>query len=195
MVYDGVMAHTPERQSRLKERGASPMRPGATDEFAVTNASTRVDQRPVRRLAANDARDRINQSFLTTARSSTEHSCGRATQPSPMPTDVAPPDNTRIYVLTETAFAGSPSKTESRAAVDNPVQYGGRSVPAPLWTLGAPGHYASRRQYPKLIDGTRVRREALRSSDPGVQSPRCFWRPGGSAPFFFFCSAPCAPGR
>jgi hypothetical protein len=92
-------------------------------------------------------------------------------------TDVAPPDNTRIYFLTGTQHSPGqfPPRRTTGQQLDNPVQY--------WWTLRAlltamdrwvrEGTPPPASQYPKLSDSTLVRRETVAfPAIPGVQSPR-----------------------
>jgi hypothetical protein len=92
-------------------------------------------------------------------------------------TDVAPPDNARIYFLAGTQHSPGqfPPRRTTGQQFDNPVQY--------WWTLRAlltamdgwvrHGTAPPASQYPKLSDGRLVRREAVTfPAIPGVQSPQ-----------------------
>jgi len=182
-VFDGVMAHIAgASRIGLNERGASP---SAASAYDVTNfpftvqASTDPIGGTREGLLDND-RARANQPKVFFTNTSVEYWNSRSaalihTSPNGT-TDVAPPDNVRIYFLTGTQH--SPGRFPPRAGngqqPDNPVEY--------WWTLRAlltamdhwvrDGTSPPDSRYPMLADGTLVRLDALRFPElSGVQSP------------------------
>ena len=184
LVYDGVMAHIAgAARISINERGANPNAASASNvtNFPFTNVSARdpISGRSEGLLDNNRARQNQPKVFFTN--SAVEYWNTRAaalthTTPDGR-TDVAPPDNTRIYFLAGTQHSPGqfPPRRTTGQQLDNPVQY--------WWTLRAlltamdgwvrQGTAPPASQYPKLSDGTLVRREAVTfPAIPGVQSPQ-----------------------
>jgi hypothetical protein len=149
--------------------------------FPFTNASARdpISGR-ADGLLDND-RARQNQPKIFFTNSAVEYWNTRAaglTHTTPdSKSDVAAPENTRIYLLSGTQHSPGqfPPRRTTGQQLDNPVQY--------WWTLRAlltamdrwvrEGTAPPISQYPKLSDGTLVRREMVRfPAIPEVQSPQ-----------------------
>ena len=184
MVYDGVMAHIAGAgRISINERGATPNASGASNitNFPFTNASSRdpISGRSEGLLENDRARENQPKIFFTN--SAVEYWNTRAAALTHTTTDgrtdVAPPDNTRTYFLAGTQHSPGqfPPRRTSGQQLDNPVQY--------WWTLRAlltamdnwvrHGSAPPASQYPKLTDGTLVRRDAVAfPAIPGVESPR-----------------------
>jgi len=184
MVYDGVMAHIAGAgRISINERGANPNAASASNvtNFPFTNVSSRDPNTGRSEGLTDNDRARQNQPKIFFTNSGVEYWNTRAaalthTTPDGR-TDVAPPDNTRIYFLTGTQHSPGqfPPRRTTGQQLDNPVQY--------WWTLRAlltamdrwvrEGTPPPASQYPKLSDGTLVRRETVAfPAIPGVQSPR-----------------------
>ena len=184
IVYDGVMAHIAGAgRISINERGATPNAASASNvtNFPFTNASARdpISGRSDGLLDNDHARQNQPKVFFTN--SAVEYWNTRAaalthTTPDGR-TDVVPPDNTRIYFLAGTQHSPGqfPPRRTTGQQLDNPVQY--------WWTLRAlltsmdrwvrQGSAPPSSQYPKLSDGTLVRRETVTfPAIPGVQSPQ-----------------------
>ena len=132
LVYDGVMAHIAGAgRISINERGANPNAASASNitNFPFTNASSRdpISGR-TEGLLDND-RARQNQPKILFTNSGVEYWNTRAaalTHATPDGrTDVAPPDNTRIYFLTGTQHSPGqfPPRRTTGQQLDNPVQY------------------------------------------------------------------------
>jgi Alpha/beta hydrolase domain len=198
IVYDGVMAHIAGAgKISINERGATPNASAASNvtNFPFTNVSARDPISGRSEGLLDNDRARQNQPKVFFTNSAVEYWNTRAaalthTTPDGR-TDVAPPDNTRIYFLAGTQHSPGqfPPRRTTGQQLDNPVQY--------WWTLRAlltamdnwvrQGSAPPASQYPKLIDGTLVRREAVTfPAIPDVQSPQLI-QPArqGSAPLPF----------
>ena len=149
--------------------------------FPFTNASARDPISGRSEGLLDNDRARQNQPKVFFTNSAVEYWNTRAaalTHTTPDgKTDVAPPDNTRIYFLAGTQHSPGqfPPRRTTGQQLDNPVQY--------WWTLRAlltamdnwvrQGSAPPASQYPKLSDGTLVRREAVTfPAIPGVESPQ-----------------------
>ena len=184
LVYDGVMAHIAGAgRISINERGANPNAASASNvtSFPFTNVSSRDPNSGRSEGLLDNDRARQNQPKIFFTNSGVEYWNTRAaalthTTPDGQ-TDVAPPDNTRIYFLTGTQHSPGqfPPRRTTGQQLDNPVQY--------WWTLRAlltamdrwvrEGTPPPASRYPKLSDGTLVRRETVAfPAIPGVQSPR-----------------------
>ena len=184
MVYDGVMAHIAGAgRISINERGATPNASGASNvtNFPFTNTAARDPISGRSEGLLDNDRARQNQPKIFFTNSAVEYWNTRAaalTHTTPDgKTDVTPPDNTRIYFLTGTQHSPGqfPPRRTTGQQLDNPVQY--------WWTLRAlltamdnwvrQGSAPPASQYPKLSDGTLVRRDAVTfPAIPGVESPR-----------------------
>lgn len=183
LVYDGVMAHIAGgARISVNERGAAPNAASALNvtnfPFATVALRDPISGRTEGLL--DNERARQNQPKVFFTNSAVEYWNSRAaalihTTPDGK-TDLAPPDNTRIYFLTGTQHSPGqfPSRRTSGQQLDNPVQY--------WWTLRALltamdrwvrlGTAPPTSQYPKFADGTLVRADAVKfPAIPGVQSP------------------------
>ncbi len=184
IVYDGVMAHIAGAgRISINERGATPNASSASNvtNFPFTNASSRDPISGRSEGLLDNDRARQNQPKIFFTNSSVEYWNTRAaalthTTPDGR-TDVAPPDNTRTYFLAGTQHSPGqfPPRRATGQQLDNPVQY--------WWTLRAlltamdrwvrQGSEPPASQYPKLVDGTLVRREAVMfPAIASVQSPQ-----------------------
>lgn len=184
LVYDGVMAHIAGAgRISINERGANPNAASASNitNFPFTNVSSRDPNTGRSEGLLDNDRAKHNQPKIFFTNSGVEYWNTRAaalthTTPDGR-TDVAPPENTRIYFLTGTQHSPGqfPPRRTTGQQLDNPVQY--------WWTLRAlltamdrwvrEGTPPPASQYPKLSDGTLVRRETVAfPAIPGVQSPR-----------------------
>lgn len=184
IVYDGVMAHIAGAgRISINERGATPNASGASNvtNFPFTNTPARDPIGGRSEGLIDNDRARQNQPKIFFTNSAVEYWNTRAaalTHTTPDgKADVAPPDNTRIYFLTGTQHSPGqfPPRRTTGQQLDNPVQY--------WWTLRAlltamdnwvrQGTAPPASQYPKLMDGTLVRREAVTfPAIPGVESPQ-----------------------
>lgn len=183
-VFDGVMAHIAGgARLSLNVRGAAPNASSAYNvtNFPFANVATRDPIEGVTEGLLHNSRARDNQPKIFFTNSAVEYWNSRAaalihTTPDGK-TDLAPPDNARIYFLagTQHSPAPFPARLTTGQQPVNPVQY--------WWTLRAlltamdgwirNGKTPPPSQYPKLSDGSLVPLEALSfPSIPGVQSPR-----------------------
>jgi hypothetical protein len=189
-VFDGVMAHIAGgARLSLNERAATPTALGMFNAtaFPFANAATRdpISGR-TEGLLDND-RGRANQPKIFYTNTSVEYwGGGRSaalihTTPDGR-SDLAPPDNVRIYFLTGAQHgpARFPTRATNGQQPENPLEY--------VWTLRAlltsmdrwvrQGAAPPPSQYPRLSDGTLVRIDGVEFPViPGVQSPRII--PGG----------------
>jgi hypothetical protein len=192
-VYDGVMAHIAGAgRISINERGATPNASSASNvtNFPFANAASRDPISGRSDGLLDNDRARQNQPKIFFTNSAVEYWNTRAAALTHTTadgrSDVAPPDNTRIYFLAGTQHSPGqfPPRRTTGQQLDNPVQY--------WWTLRAlltamdrwvrEGSPPPASQYPKLSDGTLVRAAALRSPPiPGVQSPKSV-RPARQGP-------------
>jgi hypothetical protein len=184
-VFDGVMAHIAgAARLSLNERGAIPNGLGmwSATAFPFANAATRdpISGR-VEGLLDND-RARQNQPKVMFTNSAVEYwGGGRSaalvhTTPDGK-SDLALPENTRVYFLTGAQHSPSqfPPRVSNGQQPDNPVEY--------WWTLRAllvsmekwvkQGTAPPPSQHPRLADGTLVAADRIGfPAIPGVSSPR-----------------------